>query len=212
MSYILDALRRAEADRERERGQVPGLHTLPPSGSEAAPNPGRRRWLPWAGAGLLLAGIGVGSWWASGSREAVTPAARPAVAPLVAASAPLPAVPAVVAAPVPPASASPYLAPEPPPGVVAAAPAPRPPAPAPAPVAEAPIPRLSELPESLRRELPRLVISGSVYSDNPASRFVMVNGEVMREGASLGADLVLERIGPRELVLRFKGQRFRQPV
>ena len=24
MSYILDALRRAEADRERERGQVPG--------------------------------------------------------------------------------------------------------------------------------------------------------------------------------------------
>ena len=79
-------------------------------------------------------------------------------------------------------------------------------------MAETPIPRLSELPESLRRELPRLVISGSVYSDNPASRFVMVNGEVMREGASLGADLVLERIGPRELVLRFKGQRFRQPV
>ena len=57
-----------------------------------------------------------------------------------------------------------------------------------------------------------MAISGSVYSDDPASRFVMVNGEVMREGARLGADLVLEEIRPRELVLRFKGQRFRQPT
>ena len=40
----------------------------------------------------------------------------------------------------------------------------------------------------------------------------MVNGEVVREGAKLGADLVLEQIRPRELVLRFKGQRYRQPV
>jgi general secretion pathway protein B len=94
------------------------------------------------------------------------------------------------------------------------------PAPAPAPAAEAApaappearVPRLSELPESLRRELPRLTISGSVYSDDPASRFVIINGEVQREGAKLGPDLVLEQIGARELVLRFKGQRFRQPV
>jgi general secretion pathway protein B len=98
-----------------------------------------------------------------------------------------------------------------------AAPAPRPgnaaaPAPPAAPAPEARIPRLAELPESTRRELPALVISGSVYSDDPASRFVMVNGEAVREGARLGADLVLEQIRPRELVLRFKGQRYRQPV
>jgi general secretion pathway protein B len=88
------------------------------------------------------------------------------------------------------------------------------PAPAaqPAPAPEAPIPRLSDLPESMRREMPKLTISGSVYSDDPASRFVMINGEVAREGAKLGADLVLEQIGPRELVLRFKGQRYRQPI
>jgi general secretion pathway protein B len=71
---------------------------------------------------------------------------------------------------------------------------------------------VAELPEALRRELPRLAISGSVYSEDPASRFVMINGEVAREGARLGPDLVLERIGTRELVLRFKGQRYRQPV
>jgi general secretion pathway protein B len=229
MSYILDALRRAEADRERERGQVPGLHTQALSGSDAASAAGPRRWLPWAGGGLmLLAGIGAGSWWASGQQEAASPVAlpvsqpAPAPAPTEAATAPPALQPAAqpaasVPMPEPAASASPYLPPVPPPGAV---PAPAPVAaakPAPVPAAppasvEAPILRLAELPESTRRELPKLTISGSVYSDDPASRFVMVNGEVVREGAKLGADLVLEQIRPRELVLRFKGQRFRQPV
>lgn len=232
MSYILDALRRAEADRERERGQVPGLHTQALPGRAAAPATGPRRWLPLAGGGLLLlAGIGAGSWWASGQQDGATPVPQPAPAPLASpapsaeiatASAPLPAQPNPSASmPQPAASASPYLPPAPPPGVVAVVPPPAPvaaatparaPAAPPAPAAEAPIPRLAELPESTRRELPKLVISGSVYSEDPASRFVMINGEVQREGAKLGADLVLEQIRPRELVLRFKGQRFRQAV
>lgn len=213
MSYILDALRRAEADRERERGQVPGLHTQAPSGSETTRTGGQRRWLPWAGGGLLLlAGLGAGLWWAGNPREDAAPVPPPAPMAAPAAAAPAPVAPPVVSAPVPQpaASASPYLALPPPPSVVAA-PAPAPKA-APAPATEAPIPRLADLPDNLRRELPKLAISGSVYSDDPASRFVMVNGEVVREGAQLGADLVLEKIGPRELVLRFKGQRFRQPV
>ena len=45
--------------------------------------------------------------------------------------------------------------------------------------------------ESMRRELPKLAISGSVYSEDPASRFLIVNGEVLHEGAKLGAELVL---------------------
>ena len=83
MSYILDALRRAEADRERERGQVPGLHTLPPSGGETTRPPGSRRWLPWAGAtALLLGGVGAGLWWAGGTPDAVAPPPAPPPAPL----------------------------------------------------------------------------------------------------------------------------------
>lgn len=231
MSYILDALRRAEADRERERGRVPGLHT--PAVGGAAPAAGPRRWLPWAGGGLLLlAGIGAGSWWAGTPLPAVPEppvGARPAADIVATPAAPAASAPPAVPAPAPqpeagPASApaaSPYLPPVPPPAAVVAAPV-APPTRAPVPVppttaappaaAEARIPRLAELPESLRRELPRLAVSGSVYSDDPASRFVMINGEVVREGARLGADLVLEQIGPRELVLRFKGQRYRQPV
>ncbi|HEY1129473.1 MAG TPA: general secretion pathway protein GspB [Roseateles sp.] len=232
MSYILDALRRAEADRERERGQVPGLHTQLSSGRQPAPAVSPRRWLPLAGGGLLLlVGIVAGSWLTGGPQEAATQSPQPVPSPVPpAATAPVtaPAVPTalpVASAPVrsPAASVSPYLPPAPPPGAVAIAPAPAPvlavqpaasPAtpPAPVPSAEARIPRLAELPDSTQRELPKLVISGSVYSDDPASRFVMINGEVQREGAKLGADLVLEQIRPRELVLRFKGQRYRQPV
>jgi general secretion pathway protein B len=245
MSYILDALRRAEADRERERGRVPGLHTPPLPGSEAAPAAGQRRWLPWAGGGLLLVvGIGTGLWWAGSPREtapapaAVTPTPAPVMpdtarAPHDAAPAaptlPAPAAqdaPQATMAPAPQPAASPYLPPPPatttpaaPPAVPAAqaavparATAPVPAASAGATSAEAPLPRLAELPESLRREIPKLVISGSVYSDDPASRFLIVNGEVQHEGAKLGAELVLEQIRPHELVLRFRGQRYRQPI
>ncbi|WP_457390440.1 general secretion pathway protein GspB [Roseateles sp. P5_E1] len=234
MSYILDALRRAEADRERERGQVPGLNTQAVSASDAARAAGPRRWLPWAGGGLLLlAGIGAGSWWASGPQDATPPVSPPTPTP-VATAAPV-AVPAPPAAPTPQptASASPYLPLVPPPVAVTTAPAPRPvseatpapvavavpapvpaapPAPAPTPAAEAPIPRLAELPEAIRRDVPRIVVSGSVYSDDPRGRFAMINGEVLREGAQLGPDHVLELIRPRELVFRFRGHRYRQPV
>ncbi|MFG6459054.1 general secretion pathway protein GspB [Roseateles sp. BYS96W] len=238
MSYILEALRRAEADRERERGQVPGLHAQPLSVGGTASPAGGRRWLPWAGGGLLLlAGVGVGTWLAGGSHEPPPPLPAPAAAPVVAAPPPAEPVTAVVGTPpqtlpppggdagrLPPVgAASPYLPPMPPPGTVMAPPAPRPAAPGasparpPAPPAgagatEAPLPRVSELPDGVRRELPTLAIGGSVYSDDPASRLVIVNGEVQHEGAKLTKDLVLEQIRPRELVLRFKGQRYRQPT
>lgn len=236
MSYILDALRRAEADRERERGHVPGLHAQPSAGGAAAAGAAvsPRRWWPWVGGGvlLLLAGVGAGSWWASSSPAdlPVTPQshAAPALQPERRAEAvPIPqAQPLISGAPaVPPPSSVPAAAPTAPltaPSPIAALPiaalpiAPAKPqavAPAVTAVAEAPpIPRLAELPESIRRELPKLAISGSVYSEDPASRFLIANGEVMREGAKLGPDHVLEQIGARELVLRFKGQRYRQAL
>ena len=60
MSYILEALRRAE--RERERGQVPGLHdqTLP----LAAPRSRLARW-PLAAAFGLVAAAGLQPCWRS---------------------------------------------------------------------------------------------------------------------------------------------------
>jgi general secretion pathway protein B len=67
------------------------------------------------------------------------------------------------------------------------------------------------LPSSLRQQLPTLTVGGSVYSDDATSRFIMLNGEVVKEGSQPAPGLVVERIEPRSAVLRFKGERFRLP-
>lgn len=163
MSYILDALRRADAERERERGDVPGLHSQPMAPEPAA---GASSIAPWVAA-AVLAGAGVSGawWWFSRTADAPVAAATPSTAPAptptpaptpmtlespapVAAPAavapPAPAAvmptapPAVAAAPRPPlAAAPPEAAPPPAPAVRERT---RPPAPEPSPaaVAEAP--------------------------------------------------------------------------
>jgi len=70
------------------------------------------------------------------------------------------------------------------------------------------VPLLGELPDGLRRQLPVLAFSGSVYSDQPASRFVMINGQLLREGDSVAPGLLLERIQPKSVLLRWRDQRF----
>jgi general secretion pathway protein B len=82
-------------------------------------------------------------------------------------------------------------------------------APAAPPAADNRILSIGELPPDLRRELPTFVVSGSVYSELPSARFVMLNGQLMHEGDKLGNDLVLEQIQLRFAVLRYKGMRFR---
>ena len=113
MSYILDALRRAEA--ERGRGGVPGLHSQAVPVPGAAPVAERTAASPWlmASAGVAVAAVAVaGTWWVM---------QRPAPAPVVVAAAPAPAPAAVPAAPQPAPVA---IAPAP--AVEAPAPEPRP--------------------------------------------------------------------------------------
>jgi general secretion pathway protein B len=111
MSYILDALRRAEA--ERQRGAVPGLHAQPvagtrPDGGPRRPDSAHRRWRPGAVAmagllltGLLAAAAGLG-WMLKPS-----PAVVAVVAPALALPNALPVVLPVEASVVPPVSLSP---------------------------------------------------------------------------------------------------------
>ena len=123
MSLILDALRRADA--ERERGAVPGLHTPQPM-PPVAPGPVSVR-TPVIVAALVVCAAAAGggaAWWHLRTPAGTTPAVV-SVAPV---AAPLPApapAPAVIAAPV----------------VAVPAPVPVPlPAPAPTPVAVAETP------------------------------------------------------------------------
>ncbi len=88
MSYILDALKRADTERERERGTVPGLHSQNlPSGNSQRDRQRQPSGLPrytlWAG---LLVLILVASWYlwpAEGSQTdtATAPASTPEPAP-----------------------------------------------------------------------------------------------------------------------------------
>ncbi len=275
MSYILDALRRADSERDRERGKVPGLNAqpVPPGSLDLQDGRPSKAWV-WVVVGLTL-GLAVPlawRWMASGD-EAVTaeppPGVRaplsgpvtqpPAPAPPPQAAMPTPATPPTttpsgpgsppVASPTPDAGPAPAAPPRPPPKAApptakaeagrntARAPAPSPAAPppavapttapnaptaptrrdaaaprsagvpAPAP-AEAPVPRLAELPDDVRREVPALAFGGSVYSELPAQRMVILNGQLLREGDSITNELAVEQIRQKSAILRIKGRRF----
>ena len=194
MSYILEALKKAEA--ERQRGAVPTLQSLggaaPPAEAAAAKPVLRYALIGVALLALLLIGLLISRWWptpAAAPQVAVLPAPEPAPARVEPRVMPPAPPPRVVEAPKPVA----------PPVVVAAAPAE---------AASTPIPTLAELPESLRRSLPPLKLGGSMYSDTPSARMLIINSVVYHEGDSLAAGLKLETIGTRKAQLSYNGQRF----
>ena len=214
MSYILDALRRSQA--ERERGQVPGLDARPaPLAAlpEAASGP-PWRWLALAAVVLGVAALALLGWPrgappvqpAGAALRTPEPVSRPAqvAAPeTTAAPARAPTLPVVVSAPVPP----PAVAVTPP----RATPAPAPVAAASAAAAPAAT-LLSALSPAQRRELPPLVMGGSIWSDSALSRFVIVNGQVVREGETAAPGVVVERIGAKAVWLRWRELRLEVPL
>ena len=241
MSYILDALRKADA--ERERGAIPDLHAQPVlrGSNAAAPVASARVWIGVAAAASVIALAAIG--WALLSRDA----ARDAVA-VVPVSAPatvsaVPAGPAVadpppltVTAQVPanppnppgPAAVQPARAPAMPATTTRSTAADLPPAEGPRPVARKPAaaapaaaaeppaakasePRLytlAELPDDIRRELPALAIGGAMYSESPASRMLIINGQVFHERDKLSPNLTLVQIKLKSAVLEYRGYRY----
>jgi general secretion pathway protein B len=67
--------------------------------------------------------------------------------------------------------------------------------------------RLSELSAEQRRELPSMSLGGSVWSDSALSRFVIVNGQVVREGETAAPGVVVDTIGPKSVRLRWRDMR-----
>jgi general secretion pathway protein B len=249
VSLILDALRKADA--ERERGSVPSLHSQPvvPLSAESPPKPARRpAWL-WIAIGVAVGLLGTVAWVMIG-REAPPPSGvtgGPVPAPQVAPGA-MAAKPAAPDSRPSASTGAPFASTAPPAAAAAvdaqpiAEPAPwRQPeerkAPSPdakgnakgdakadargdtkgdtkaaqvasvAPV-QTPLPSREQLPPNIRAELPQFAIGGSIYSTNPASRSLIVNGQLYREKDRLTQDLSLEEIRLKAAVFSFRGYRF----
>lgn len=235
MSYILEALKKAQA--ERARGAIPGVDAQPlPTIAPRAP---ARQWL-WITGALLVLALGAVLLWPGVHRQQRDTLAEPA--PPVAmraedgagrAAAPTPQTPApttkATPAPVPAAVAkgqaatdqSAAMTPVPAP---AAAPvvSPTPPAkparkmgetPLAANPAATPAPErialLQELPAQIQREIPPIAINGYLYASNPADRSVLINNRLRREGDQLADGLTLEKLLPSEMVLNYRGYRYR---
>ncbi|HZE90848.1 MAG TPA: general secretion pathway protein GspB [Rhizobacter sp.] len=227
MSYILDALRRADA--ERGRGAVPSIYSqadLPAPAGRAARS--RNALLVWAVVALSVALLGMLVWVMRGRTATPTaaesapltaqlpstaptppqeaaPAPSPAVAPATTAAAPpaaVPVLPAPAARPaasrqMPAATQSPTLA-------QTAKPATQPATT----TAASRVYAVHELPDDIRRGLPTLAVGGAMYSANAANRMLIINGQLMHEGDKLAPDLVLEQIKLKSAVLRYKNYRY----
>ncbi|KGF79297.1 hypothetical protein IA69_24900 [Massilia sp. JS1662] len=205
MSYILEALKKAQA--ERQLGNAPTIHAPPAvTPAPAAAAASRRPLFVGLGAGVVVVVAGALVLW----RPAPAPAPKAAMQ----AATPAPAAPApetlVVSAPPPPAPV-PTSAP-----VRERVPAPEPVRPvpvAPAPVAktapEDSLPFLQQLPDAQQRDIPRVTFGGYMYSANAADRLLIVDKALRHEGEEVAPGLVLEKLLPKAAVMNFRGIRYR---
>jgi general secretion pathway protein B len=237
MSYILEALKKAQA--ERQLGNAPTIHA--PAPSYAAPGAGQG-----GGRRYLMVGLGVGVVVAAVALLWPRLAGEPAVRLTATADAPVATLPTAASpAVVIPAPAAPVVAPAPAPAPVVAAPpartqvAPAPvaakPAPAPAPrepepvrtAPPAPSPEpaparvvaqsagdeqlrtLQQLPDALQREIPKVAFGGYIYSPTPGESLLLVDKMLRREGEEVAPGLVLERLTPKAAVMNYRGTRYR---
>ena len=221
MSYLLDALKKATADREHQQGNIPDLRTQhvrgqPHHATAIGLGPWRKRLI--AAALLLLATsvVAIFTWLMSSVQtlKRVLPstppavdvvATQPTVFSLSKTNAEMPTV-AVMPPPLPSApSKSADMAPALTSNRTQRAPPASAPLIAPSAVSSAtPALQLSPLPDNA----PKLVVSGSTYSDNPAYRILIVNGQLFREGESPATGIKIEKIGVRATVLRYEGTSF----
>lgn len=216
MSYILEALKKAQA--ERQLGSAPGVHAVPVGAiAHAAAAPKRKPlWIALVGT-LVLAAIGLTAWRMQPAPAVRTVVAQQTVAPPPAVVPPPAAAPPIVVAAAPlivqPQSAPvPKPAPPKPAPVVKAdkpkEPPKEPPKPAPE---EDKVPAVRELPDAVQRSLPTVAFGGYMYSANPADRLLLVDKTLRHEGEEVAPGLILEKLLPKAAVMNYRGTRYKVP-
>ncbi len=219
MSYILEALKKAQA--ERQLGNAPTIHAPPPTyaAPDRARGGNRRNLMIGLGLGVLVAAAAL-LWVRHGGEQPVRLAAAPVTVPTpVSAPAPAPVPTAADVPPAAPVAAKPapakVAAPAPPVRVAEAPVSATPAASAPAPVAAAQpagednLRTLQQLPEAVRREIPQVSFGGYIYSPTPGESLLLVDKTLRREGEEVAPGLVLERLMPKAAVMNYRGTRYR---
>ncbi|GAB3554197.1 hypothetical protein GCM10027343_41900 [Noviherbaspirillum agri] len=236
MSYILEALKKAEA--ERHTGVPQAAQMMP--GFSTSTAAGRRSRAPWLWTGLVVAAAGLlaAAWIGTRDNESER-VATASVAPAPSApSTDKTQAPAPTAEEAPPEATTPVAIArrdaevvEPAKTIVEPEEKPkskpvrkpvekkRPPetvdtrtakaAAMPAQAPQPPVPTLRELPEQIQREVPSFKLGGYIYSGNRADRSILVNNRLLREGEEIEPGLVLEQMMAKGMVLSYRGHRFR---
>jgi len=237
MSFILDALRKSENERQRQAG--PGIAELPVARAAA-----RAPVILIAFGALLAVNLVVLLYWLlKDDAPQVVREVPVAAQPSAAAATPTPAQdgarPAPVAVATPPAQDAGRPAPVPPREIrplaaeVAAGPPPDaapPPAPDPSLLPTAPlptqaygwpprqqatggsyVPRIDTLPPQATAGLPELNLDLHIYSTDPAQRAAFINGTRYRAGDQLPQGVDVVDITHEGVVLRYRDQQFLLP-
>ena len=220
MSFILDALKKSESDRQRRSG--PALFEV----KVAPPRTGLPLWAI-ALAALFAVNMGIVGWMvlrhpaARAPEAAAAPAAAPPpqTAPAATTAPPTLTVPAGTGAP-PAATAAPALAPSAAARTAGGTDEPNPEdyAPATEPAGslgnrvrrgtDSGVPLYQEAATGPGARIPQLRLDLHVYAARPQDRFVMINMHKLREGESLPEGVHVESITPEGAVLSYNGSRF----
>lgn len=204
MSFILDALKKSESERQRQN--APGIASIPASGK------GKKsaKW-PWLVVGLLAVNLAVlGAIMLKPDAPSVSSSGAETTTGVPASSAPQrsPDIAIEAQSSVPAPAAVPVSgAPQPQPVFEAAAEAPaqRPPT-----VASG-LPTLRELRAAGQMQLPEMHLDIHVYAGRADDRFVFVNMSKYKEGATLNEGPRISEITPEGVVLDYFGTRFLLP-
>jgi general secretion pathway protein B len=239
MSYILDALRKSE--RERQQAEPLALNAI---GSDAIELPRRRVGLTAATAAIVFGAVALSAYWLFASNRLGVAPATTTVPPTTEASvskSALQAAPSGSAAtairPAPELKPNPFVAAQPRPAArdlakEARVRSPSPPvsessdaarpapitAPAEVVVLAAPpaigqdaVKFLRAMPAEFQRELPELTVTIHIYAPREVDRLLYINDRQYRAGEQVREGVVVEEIVPDGALLKFRGQRFKLP-
>ena len=68
--------------------------------------------------------------------------------------------------------------------------------------------QLQDFPANIQAAVPELKFAGHTYSAEPAQRMIIVNGRILREGDTISAGTYLAQITPDGVIIDFQGHRF----